>query len=335
MDNTTINATDVIIFFSSGLLVICLMFGFILYFLMSYRQKRKDFILLQSQKQEINRQKMILENTLLELKQTQAQLIQSEKMASLGELVAGISHEIQNPLNFVNNFASLNQEMLTELREEIQNNRIEDAMLLVGDIIQNEIRIQQHGKRADGIIKSMLEHSRSSNGQKELVDINVMCEEYIKVANEESTLKLDNFSGTYECIFHPGAGKLELMKQDIGRVLLNLLNNAFYAAHQRWLSEKESHSEFVPKVTIKTERNDDKIEISVMDNGTGINSADINKIFQPFYTTKPTGKGTGLGLSLASDIVRAHGGQISVKSALNEGSVFIIELPAKNIRHTA
>lgn len=328
MDNTTLNATDVIIFFSSGLLVICLMFGFILYFLMSYRQKRKDFILLQSQKHEINNQKIILEKTILELKQTQAQLIQSEKMASLGELVAGISHEIQNPLNFVNNFASLNQEMMIELKEEIQNNHIEEALIIAEDIIQNDIRIQQHGKRADGIIKSMLDHSRSSNGQKELVDINVMCEEYIKVANEENKIKLEDFIGTYESIFYPKAGKLELMKQDIGRVLLNLLNNAFYASHQRWLSEKAINSEFIPKVTIKTERNDDQIEISVIDNGTGIQTADINKIFQPFYTTKPTGKGTGLGLSLANDIVRAHGGLITVNSTQNEGSVFIIKLPA-------
>ncbi|MBK8622355.1 MAG: ATP-binding protein [Saprospiraceae bacterium] len=329
MDNTALQSTDVIIFVSSGLLVICLMFGFILYFLMSYRQKRKDYILLESQKQEIDQQKLKLEKTLLELKQTQAQLIQSEKMASLGELVAGISHEIQNPLNFVTNFAALNQDLMSELKEEVHNNNPEEVLAIVDDIMENEKKIQEHGKRAEGIIKSMLEHSRSGKGQKEMVDINVMCEEYIKVASEESKIKLGNLAGTYECIFSPETGKTELMKQDIGRVLLNLINNAFYATHQRWLAEQTQNPGYTPKVTIKTNRNPQIIEISISDNGTGIPESEKNKIFQPFFTTKPTGKGTGLGLSLASDIIRAHGGSITVQSEENIGSEFLIKLPFK------
>jgi signal transduction histidine kinase len=329
MDNSTLQSTDVIIFVASGLLVICLMFGFILYFLMSYRQKRKDYILLESQKKEIDRQKVILETTLLELKQTQAQLIQSEKMASLGELVAGISHEIQNPLNFVTNFATLNQELMAELKEEIQKNNYEEVLAIIEDIIGNEKKIRDHGKRAEGIIKSMLEHSRSGKGQKEMVDINVMCEEYIKVAKEENTMKLEGFSGTYECILSPETGKTELMKQDIGRVFLNLINNAFYAAHQRWLSVHSTDPAFIPKVTIKTIRHPGEIEIYISDNGTGIPESEKNKIFQPFFTTKPSGKGTGLGLSLASDIIRAHGGSITVESEENVGSEFLIKLPVK------
>ncbi len=331
MDNTLITSTDVVIFFVSGLLVIGLMFGFILYFLLSYRQKRKDYILLDTQKKEIEKQRLILENTLLELKQTQNQLIQSEKMASLGELVAGISHEIQNPINFVNNFASLNQELMLELKEEIKNNNHEEVLIIADDIIQNDIRIYEHGKRAGDIIKSMLEHSRPGKGQKEFIDINVMCEEYIKVAAAESKIKFGFFTFSFHHDFNPKISPLELMKQDIGRVLLNLLNNGFYAIHQRYLTEKEiENSHYEPQVTIKTDILDNKVIISIIDNGEGIKQEDMDKIMQPFFTTKPTGKGTGLGLSLANDIVRAHNGNISVKSQLNEGTTFAIELPIQN-----
>ncbi len=328
MDNSSITSSDVVVFFISGLMVIGLMFGFILYFLLSYRQKRRDYILLDTQKKEIEKQRRILENTLLELKQTQNQLIQSEKMASLGELVAGISHEIQNPINFVNNFASLNQELMLELKEEIDNNNLEEVLIIADDIIQNDIRIQEHGKRAGDIIKSMLEHSRPGKGQKEHIDINVMCEEYLKVAVAESKIRFGFFNFSFHHDLNPQMGTLELMKQDIGRVLLNLLNNAIYAIHQKYLTEKQKdNSHYEPYVMIKTDLINNKAVISVVDNGIGIREEDMNKIMQPFFTTKPTGKGTGLGLSLANDIVRAHSGKISVESQLNEGTIFSIELP--------
>lgn len=329
-----INTSDVVIFLISGLLIIALMFGFILYFLMSYRQKRKDYDLLQFQKSEIDKQKRLLETTLLELRQTQSQLIQSEKMASLGELVAGIAHEIQNPLNFVNNFAAINEELIAELKEEVHKNNPEEVLYIADDIRQNENKIKEHGKRAESIIKSMLEHSRSGKGEKEEVDLNVMCEEYLKVAAEESRIKLLDFEPHYSCQFDPEVGKIDVMKQDFGRVLLNLMNNAFFAVHQRWLNEHETDPLYSPQLFLETRRNKNELIIIIRDNGTGIPAKVLEKIFHPFFTTKPAGQGTGLGLSLAHDIIKAHGGNIQVSSRENEGSVFTIQLPvSRGIKH--
>lgn len=329
MDVNIIDARDVIVFVASGILVILLMFGFIVYFLMSYRQKRSDYALLEKQKKEIDTQKEILENTLQTLKQTQAQLIQSEKMASLGELVAGIAHEIQNPLNFVNNFAGINRDLIAELKEEIEKNNQEEVGYLLEDLAMNETKIMEHGKRAEGIVKSMLEHSRAGKGQKEWVDATLFCQEYTKVAFEESKTKWNPFFVEYECHFQDEKVMFEGMRQDIGRVLLNIVNNAFYAAHQKWKNESENQKHFNPRVVVNTSLKDNFIHIKVSDNGNGISPQDREKIFMPFFTTKPTGQGTGLGLSLSMDIVKAHGGNIDVDSVPGEGTTFTISIPAK------
>ncbi|MFZ1705274.1 MAG: HAMP domain-containing sensor histidine kinase [Saprospiraceae bacterium] len=331
MENAPFNSSDVIIFVGSGLLVICLMFGFILYLLMSYRQKRKDYLMLDVQKQEIDRQKIMLEKTLLELQSTQAQLIQSEKMASLGELVAGISHEIQNPLNFVNNFSELNQDLIGELKEELEKGNIEEVVAIADDISINEQRIREHGKRAETIIKSMLEHSRSSNGQKESVSLNNLCDEYLRITYQECKVKFQLFDASYEGHYDENVGMVDIFTQDIGRVILNLMNNAFYSVHikkqQSLMTVEIDENVFIPRVVVTTKKTEKSIQISIKDNGMGIPSNVLEKIFQPFFTTKPAGQGTGLGLSLSFDIVKAHGGDIKVITKENEGAEFIVSLP--------
>lgn len=284
---------------------------------------------------ELTRQKDELEHALSELKSAQAQLIQSEKMASLGQLTAGIAHEIQNPLNFVNNFSELNKEMLTELREEFQKPAaLRDDTLgneLIGDLINNSEKITYHGKRADNIVKSMLQHSRASSGTKEPTDINALCDEYLRLAFHGARAKDKSFNSGMESIFDPslnaaadGTGKIKVVPQDIGRVLLNLLTNAFYEVNEK---RKKDIPGFQPMVSIKTLREGDKIKITVSDNGRGI-PEDIRKnIFQPFFTTKPTGEGTGLGLSLSYDIIKAHDGAITVTSVPGESTTFEIILP--------
>jgi signal transduction histidine kinase len=277
-----------------------------------------------------------------ELQATQAQLIQSEKMASLGELTAGIAHEIQNPLNFVNNFSEVNSELIEELQSERSKVRSErvDAVEdeIINDIKQNLEKINHHGKRADAIVKGMLQHSKTSTGVKEPTDINKLADEYLRLSYHGMRAKDKEFNVEIKTDFDNSIGKINIVQQDIGRVLLNLFSNAFYA-----VNEKKKHVErnlsgftnlsgqqsYVPTVTIVTKKLNDKVEIRVADNGNGIPQNIVDKIFQPFFTTKPTGQGTGLGLSLSYDTVKAHGGEIKVETKEGEGSEFVIQLPDK------
>jgi two-component system, NtrC family, sensor kinase len=285
-------------------------------------QRKTANVVLQKQKQKV-------ETTLQELRSTQAQLIQSEKMASLGELTAGIAHEIQNPLNFVNNFSDVNQELLTEMKDEMDKGNINDARSIADDIIENEQKINHHGKRADAIVKGMLQHSRSSTSQKELTDINKLADEYLRLSYHGLRAKDNSFNATMKTEFDETIGKINIVPQDIGRVLLNLYNNAFYAVKPPSPKGEFENSPIInePTVWVKTKKAGDKILISVIDNGNGIPQKVIDKIFQPFFTTKPTGQGTGLGLSLSYDIIKAHGGEIKVNTKENEGAEFIIQLP--------
>jgi len=286
--------------------------------------KQRSFALLQKQKQEIDIQKQKVESALSELKSTQNQLIQTEKMASLGELTAGIAHEIQNPLNFVNNFSEVNKEMIAELKNEIDSGNLNEAKTLANSIDQNEEKIILHGKRADAIVKNMLQHSRSSSGKKELIDINAMCGEYLRLAYHGFRAKDKTFNAKFETDFDNHIGRINVVPQDIGRVLLNLINNAFYAVTER---KEQMDGRYEPCVSIRTTKLADRIEIAVKDNGNGIPEKIKGKIFQPFFTTKPAGQGTGLGLSLAYDIVKSHGGEIKVETKQGEGSEFIVDLP--------
>ena len=236
-----------------------------------------------------------LTNSLSELKSTQAQLIQSEKMASLGELTAGIAHEIQNPLNFVNNFSEVNKEMLEELKEEMNKGNIDDANAIANDVIDNEEKINHHGKRADAIVKGMLQHSRQTKGVKEPTDINALCDEYLRLSYHGLRAKDKSFNADFKTGFDETIGKVNIVPQDIGRVLLNLFNNAFYATSEKLKGESLKLNGYKPLVSIQTKKLSNKIEITVSDNGNGIPQNIIDKIFQPFFTTKPTGQGTGLG----------------------------------------
>jgi signal transduction histidine kinase len=298
----------------SGLAVL-LIIAFILF--RNNRNKQKANALLQLQKAKI-------ETTLNELKSTQAQLIQSEKMASLGELTAGIAHGIQNPLNFVNNFSEVSKELLDEIKEELEKGNTEDAKEIMNDVIQNLEKINHHGKRADGIVKRMQQHSRSSSGVKELTDINALADEYLRLAYHGLRAKDKSFNATMKTEFNESLEKVNVIPQDIGRVILNLITNAFYVVNEKKKSGVEGYE---PTVTVNTKRHHGNIEVSVLDNGNGIPQKVLDKIFQPFFTTKPTGQGTGLGLSLSYDIVKAHGGEIKVETKENEGTVFIIQLP--------
>jgi signal transduction histidine kinase len=276
------------------------------------------------QKEETEIQKKNTEEALIELKATQAQLIQSEKMASLGELTAGIAHEIQNPLNFVNNFSEVNAELVDELKTELAMGNAQSADKIADSIRENEQKISHHGKRADAIVKGMLQHSRTSGGQKESTEINALVDEYWRLAYHGLRAKDKSFNAKIEADFDSTVGQLNIVPQDIGRVILNLINNAFYAVNEK---QKTENDKFEPCVSVRTRRLNDKIEITVADNGNGIPEKILDKIFQPFFTTKPTGQGTGLGLSLAYDIVKAHGGEIKVESKEGAGSEFIVHLP--------
>jgi signal transduction histidine kinase len=251
-------------------------------------------------------------------------------MASLGELTACIAHEIQNPLNFVNNFSELNKELLTELNEEIEKGNLPEVKVLAKDIIDNEEKINHHGKRADAIVKGMLQHSRSSSGKKEPTDINALADEYLRLAyhgiraKDPKDAAHKSFNATLKTSFDESIGNINIIPQDIGRVLLNLITNAFYAVDEKKKSRAENYE---PTVSINTKKINGKVEIEVGDNGNGIPPKVLDKIFQPFFTTKPTGQGTGLGLSLAYDIVKAHGGELKVETKQEEGTVFIIQLP--------
>jgi two-component system NtrC family sensor kinase len=284
--------------------------------LQNNKQKQKLNIVLAKQKEEI-------QTSLTELKSTQAQLIQSEKMASLGELTAGIAHEIQNPLNFVNNFSEVSNEMIDEMNEELDKGDIKEAKETSGDIKQNLEKIIHHGKRADVIVKSMLQHSRASTGKKELTDINALADEYLRLSYHGMRAKDKNFNAEIKTDYGSSIGKINAVPQDIGRVLLNLFNNAFYAVNEK---KKVSGDEYEPVVSVCTKKVDSKVEIVVKDNGNGIPQKVVDKIFQPFFTTKPTGQGTGLGLSLSYDIIKAHNGEIKVDSKEGVGSKFIIQI---------
>ena len=289
----------------------------LVFFLNNRKSKRANVLL--------NKQKVEIEKTLHQLKSTQSQLIQSEKMASLGELTAGIAHEIQNPLNFVNNFSEVSTELIEELKEELAEGNTEDVVELADMLTQNLEKINHHGGRASGIVKGMLAHSRSSTGnQKELTDLNGLCDEYLRLAYHGFRAKNKNFNATYITNFDTTLPKLEVVPQDIGRVILNLINNAFYVVNEKG---KEGIVGYEPRVKVTTKSNLESIEISVSDNGKGIPKKIIDKIFQPFFTTKPTGQGTGLGLSLSYDIVKAHGGELLVESIEGEGTTFKINLP--------
>jgi signal transduction histidine kinase len=291
----------------------------------SYRIKQRANTLLQQQKEKV-------ESTLTELRSTQAQLIQSEKMASLGELTAGIAHEIQNPLNFVNNFSDVNTELIEEMKQEFKAGNNKEGFAIATEVAENEQKINHHGKRADSIVKGMLQHSRSSSAKKEPTDINKLADEYLRLCNQGLRAKDQFFNATIQTDFDESLEKINIIPQDIGRVLLNLYTNAFYAVNEKKKYQPEARLNdevgqgYEPTVTVTTKRISDKVELKVADNGNGIPQKILEKIFQPFFTTKPTGQGTGLGLSLSYDIIKAHGGEIKVETKEGEGSEFIIQL---------
>ncbi len=299
-----------------GVLAVFLIVGLLLY--RNNRQKQKANKVLQEQKDKV-------ESTLYELKATQSQLIQSEKMASLGELTAGIAHEIQNPLNFVNNFSEVSNELIDEMKTEFKKGDTEEGFAIADDIKQNLEKILHHGKRADAIVKGMLQHSSSGSGKKEPTNINALADEYLRLAYHGLRAKDKSFNATMKTDFDETIGKINIVPQDIGRVVLNLINNAFYVVDEK---KKQQPAGYEPTVSVSTKKINGKVEIKVADNGNGIPQKILDKIFQPFFTTKPTGQGTGLGLSLSYDIVKAHGGEIKVETKEGEGSAFIIQLPS-------
>lgn len=313
--------------------------GFVWIFarLASSKKQIEEFKIINEQNKELDRmvaertaelteQKNELENTVALLQTTQQQLIQSEKLASLGELTAGIAHEIQNPLNFVNNFSEVSVELLDEMQLELNNGDKDEAIAIAGDIKQNLEKIIHHGKRADGIVKGMLQHSRASNGVKEAVDINNLADEYLRLAYHGLRAKDKTFNSELITSFAPDLPKVNIVPQDVGRVFINLFNNAFYAVHQK---QKLGDATYKPVVEVTTASKDGVVEVRVRDNGTGIPDAIKEKIMQPFFTTKPSGEGTGLGLSLSYDIIaKGHGGTIKIDSKENEFTEFTIVLPS-------
>ena len=314
--------------------------------------EKKQLLALQNETLEklVTERTMELKRSLDELRSAQSQLIQSEKMASLGELTAGIAHEIQNPLNFVNNFSEVNTELIDELSEEVDKGNLDEVKAIAKDIKENEQKINHHGKRADAIVKGMLQHSRTSSGVKEPTDINALADEYLQLAYHGLRAKDKSFNADYKTEFDPNLPKINVIPQDIGRVLLNLINNAFYAVQAPHKAPpppeggfQEGDTDYKPLVIVRTgsfippSGGPRGASISVIDNGPGIPASIIDKIFQPFFTTKPTGQGTGLGLSLSYDIVKAHGGELRVETkearpddpvGRGEGTEFIIQLPS-------
>ncbi len=282
--------------------------------------KRENLIL----EEKVKHRTEQLNKSIEDLKGTQSQLVQSEKMASLGELTAGIAHEIQNPLNFVNNFSEVNSELIEEMKEELEKGNLDEVKLIAKDIDENEKKIMFHGKRADAIVKGMLQHSRSSDGKKELTNINALADEFFRLAYHGLRAKDKSFNATLKTDFDESIGKVNIASQDIGRVILNLITNAFYVVDEK---KKAGAENYEPTVTVSTYKEGEKLEIKVTDNGNGIPKKVLDKIFQPFFTTKPTGQGTGLGLSLSYDIVKAHGGELKVETKEGEGTEFKIILP--------
>ena len=301
--------------------------------LRSNQHKRKAYRILNLQKEETDKQRAKVEDALNELQVTQRQLIQTAKMASLGELTAGIAHEIQNPLNFVNNFAELTVELLGELKEGIVDklnvsDKVE-ADEIISNLAENLRKIRDHGKRADSIVKGMLLHSRSSAGKRELTDINALAEEYLRLSYHGLRAKDKEFNVTLTTDFDPNVGKLQVLPQDIGRVFLNLYNNAFYSVNEK---KKLAGAAYEPLVCVKTKRDEHLVEVLVRDNGIGVREKILDKIFQPFFTTKPSGQGTGLGLSLSYDIIKAHGGEFRVNTKEGEYAEFIVQLPVRMLK---
>lgn len=288
------------------------------------RMDEKDFVFNHRYDSELNLVFVYGTDVTLQ-KLTEKQLRQSEKMASLGELTTGIAHEIQNPLNFVNNFSEVSTELLDEMMHELAAGNMVQVTEISKDIRQNLEKILNHGKRADSIVKSMLQHSSTSSGQKEPTDINVLSNEYLRLVYHGLRAKDKTFNAKIGTDFDSSIEKINIVPQEIGRVILNLINNAFYACAER--SRSTVNETYEPAVTISTKKTAGKVEIWVKDNGNGIPEAIKEKIFQPFFTTKPTGSGTGLGLSLAYEIVKAHGGEITFETGESEGTVFFIRLP--------
>jgi len=297
--------------------------------------KRTTAILLEETIEELEQKRKAVEETnaalqksMDELKAAQAQLIHSEKMASLGELTAGIAHEIQNPLNFVNNFSEVSVDLIDELHEEIENDDLEEVKAIAGDIKQNLEKIAHHGKRASGIVKGMLEHSRAGSGKKVPTDLNALADEYLRLAYHGLRAKEKSFNAEFRMEADQSLPQVSVIPQDIGRVLLNLINNAFYAVYER--SKKEAGT-YKPEVIVTTKTQQNAIEIIVKDNGHGIPEDIKKKIFQPFFTTKPTGEGTGLGLSLSYDIItKGHSGTLDLETKEGNGTTFIIRIPEKS-----
>ena len=281
---------------------------------------------------ELSKQKEALQETLNDLKSTQLQLVQREKMASLGELTAGIAHEIQNPLNFVNNFSEVNAELLTEINEQLDKEALSadgksNIESIVKNIAQNLEKINQHGKRADAIVKGMLLHSRVSAGDKELTDVNALSDEYIRLAYHGLRAKDKSFNALFKIELDAAVPKINVIPQDIGRVLINLFNNAFYAVNEK---KRQVGAGYEPTVSVKTSVENAYVKIIVRDNGLGISPNVLDKIYNPFFTTKPTGQGTGLGLSLSYDIIKAHQGELKVNTKEGEYAEFIITLPLRS-----
>jgi two-component system, NtrC family, sensor kinase len=300
---------------------------FVIFWIVNRNRKRAHYAnkILQQKNNDIEHQKSLAEEALIQLQSTQKQLLQAEKMASLGEMTAGIAHEIQNPLNFVNNFSEVSAELIDEMKAEIAKGNYTDAIAIANDVKDNMDKILVHGKRADSIVKGMLQHSRKNSGVKEPTELNVLCDEYLRLAFHGLKAKDKTFNAKFETDFDKSIGKVNIIPQEIGRVILNLINNAFYAVNER---KKSSPDNYEPTVILKTKKLNNKIEISIADNGKGIPKNLVDKIFQPFFTTKPTGQGTGLGLSLSYDIVtKGHDGEMKVNSKEGEGAEFVIILP--------
>jgi two-component system NtrC family sensor kinase len=294
-------------------------------------QKAELEILVAKRTAELTNQKNELQQALIELRSAQTQLIHSEKMASLGELTAGIAHEIQNPLNFVNNFSEVNAELIDEMKNELNAGNNKEAASLAGYIKENQQKITHHGKRADAIVKGMLQHSRKSTGQKEPTDINALADEYLRLSYHGLRAKDKTFNAGMQTHFDENIGKINIIPQDVGRALLNLFTNAFYAVAEKKKAPPPppvgGGVEYEPTVSVSTKRQGNQVEITVEDNGVGIPQKVLDKIYQPFFSTKPTGQGTGLGLSLSYDIIKAHGGNINVQTKEGEFAKFVISLP--------
>ncbi len=318
------NRTRLILLSSLGVLAVFLVILF-----RNNRQKKQAYTLLNQQSHALREQKEELQTTLENLNATQNKLIQSEKLASLGELTAGIAHEIQNPLNFVNNFSEVNMELLEEMKAEIQSGNNEEVMAIANNIIENEKKISHHGKRADSIVKGMLQHSRKSTGTKEHVDLNVLADEYLRLSYHGLRAKDKSFNAEMHTDLDQSLGTVLVIPQDFGRVLLNLYTNAFYSvAEKKKISDKQPGKKYEPGVFIKTRKKDNRAIITIRDNGLGIPKKILDKIFQPFFTTKPTGEGTGLGLSMSYDIIhKGHGGELTATTQEGEYAEFMISLP--------